>query len=62
MFVEFAYNRSVLSIIDYSSFKIVYNFNPLTFLDLISLLVDERVSLDGNVKTQIVKTIFDRVR
>ena len=62
MFVEFAYNRSVLSIIDYSSFKIVYNFNPLTFLDLISLLVDEKVSLDGNIKTQVVKTIFDRVR
>jgi hypothetical protein len=62
MFVEFTCNRSVLSTIDYSYFKIVYNFNSLTFLDLISLLVDEKVSLDRNMKTQVVKTIFDKVR
>jgi hypothetical protein len=35
---------------DYSQFKIVRGFNPLTPLNLISLLVNERVSLDGNKK------------
>jgi transposase len=34
-FIEFAYNISVYSTIEYSYFEIVYNFNPLTFLDLI---------------------------
>jgi hypothetical protein len=49
-FIEFAYNLSVDSTIDYSPFKIVYGFNPLTPLDLIPLLVDKRVSLDSNKK------------
>ena len=44
-FIEFAYNYSMHSITNYSSFKIVYGFNPLTPLDLISLPVDERVVL-----------------
>jgi hypothetical protein len=48
--IEFAYNRSVHSTTDYSPFEIVYGFNPLTPLDLIHLLVDETVSLDGNQK------------
>jgi hypothetical protein len=29
-FIEFAYDRSVHSTTDYSSFEIVYDFNPLT--------------------------------
>jgi len=32
------------STMDYSHFKIVYDFNPLTSLDLIPLSIDERVS------------------
>jgi hypothetical protein len=36
---------------DYSPFKIVYGFNPLTPLDLIPLPVDKMVSLDGNKKS-----------
>jgi hypothetical protein len=50
LFIEFAYNYSVDSTTHYSPFKIVYDFNPLTPLDLIPLPVDERVSLDGNKK------------
>ena len=38
LFFEFAYNRSVHSIIDYSPFKIIYDFNPLTPLDVIFYL------------------------
>jgi len=43
-FVKFAYNKSMYSTMDYSHFKIVYDFNPLTSLDLIPLSIDERVS------------------
>jgi len=49
-FIEFSYNYSVYSTVNYSPFKIVYGFNPLTPLDLIHLLVDEKVSLDGTKK------------
>jgi hypothetical protein len=31
-------------------------------MDLIPLLVDERVSLDGNRKTQVVKALHESVR
>jgi len=61
-FIEFAYNRSVHSTNDYSPFEIVYGFNPLTPLDLIPLPVDERVSLDGNKKTQVVKDLHAKIR
>jgi hypothetical protein len=47
-FIEFAYNRIVHSTTEFSPFKIVYGFNPLTPMDLIPLPIDERVSLDGN--------------
>jgi hypothetical protein len=40
----------------------VYGFNPLTLMDLIPLPVDERVSLDGNCKAQVVKTLHESVR
>ena len=47
---------------DYSLFEIVYGFNPLTPLDLIHLLVDERVSLDGNQKAQVVKDLHAKIQ
>jgi hypothetical protein len=61
-FIEFAYNRSVHSTTDYSPFEIVYGFNPLTPLDLIPLPIDERVSLDGNQKAQVVKDLHAKIR
>jgi len=39
LFIEFAYNRSVHSITGFSPFEIVYEFNPLTSMDLIHLLM-----------------------
>jgi hypothetical protein len=40
----------------------VYGFNPLTPLDLIPLPFDERVSLDGNQKAQVVKDLHAKTR
>jgi len=61
-FIQFAYNRSVHFATEFSPFEIVYGFNPLTPMDLIPLPIDERVSLDGNRKAQVVKTLHECVR
>ena len=62
LFIEFAYNHSVHSTIEFSPFEIVFRFNPLTPMDLIPLPVDEMVSWDGNYKAQVVKTLHESVR
>ncbi|KAH9744059.1 hypothetical protein KPL70_003529 [Citrus sinensis] len=65
--VEFADNRSVHSATKYSSFEIVYGFNPLTPLDLTPLdlnplPVSEHVNLDGKKKAEIVKHIHEKAK
>jgi hypothetical protein len=52
----------VYSTIDYSRFKIIYDFNSLTHLDLFPLPIDERVSLDSNRKIHVVKALHEKVR
>ena len=49
-FIEFAYNTTMHTTTSYSPFEIVYGFNPLTPLDLMSLPVDEKGSMDGKKK------------
>jgi hypothetical protein len=61
-FIEFVYNRSVHSTTDFSPFEIVYGFNPLTPLDLLPLPVDEKASLDGQKKAEMVKKLHESVR
>ena len=61
-FIEFAYNRSVHSTTNFSSFEIVYGFNPLTPFDLLPLPVNERTSLDGQKKAEMVKKLYESVR
>jgi hypothetical protein len=46
----------------YSPLKIVYGFNPLTPLDLMHLPIDEMSSLDGRRKTELLKSIHERVQ
>ena len=60
-FIEFAYNCSVHSTTNYSPFNIIYGFNPLTPLDLILLPVDERISLDGTQKAQVMKDLHAKI-
>jgi hypothetical protein len=52
----------VHSTTEFSPFEIVYGFNPLTSIDLIALPVNEMVSLDGNHKAWVVKTLHESVR
>ena len=47
---------------NYSPFDIVYGFNPLTLLDLLPLPIDEKVSLGGNKKAQVVKDLYENER
>ena len=61
-FIEFAYNRSVHSTTDFSLFEIVYGFNPLTPLDLLPLPVNERTSLDGQKKAEMVTKLHESVQ
>jgi len=49
-------------LLNFHHLKIVYGFNPLTPMVLIHFPVDERVSLDGNRKAQVVKTLNKSVR
>jgi len=52
------------STIEYSYFEIVYDSNPLTFLDLIwiFLFIDERASLNDNKKSQVVNDFYENAR
>ena len=60
--VEFAYNRYIHSATKFSSFEIVYGFNPLTPLDLLPLPLSERANLDGKKKAEFVKQIHEKAR
>lgn len=40
-YIEFSHNRSVRSTTQMSPFEVVYSFNPLTLLDLLSLRCSE---------------------
>ena len=60
--VKFADNRRVHSATHFSPFEIVYGFNPLTPLDLLPLLVNEHINLDGKKKAEFIKQIHEKTR
>ncbi|XP_071921799.1 uncharacterized protein [Coffea arabica] len=52
----------VHSATQFSPFKIVYGFNPLTPLDLMPLPLSERTNLDGKKKAKFVQALHQQVR
>lgn len=60
--VEFAYNHAVHSASKYSPFQIVYDFNPLSPLDLTPLPLSEISSLDGEKRSELIKQIHEAAR
>ena len=61
-FVEFAYNRTVHSITNFSLSKSVYEFNSLTPINLILLPLEERVSLDGENNAKMMGQLHEGAR
>ena len=61
-FAEFAYNRAVHSSTSHTPFEIVYGINPLSPLDLVPLPVNDRSSIDGAKKAELMKKIHARVK
>src|ERR1041384_7330519 len=62
LFIAFAYSYFIHSSIGYSSSKLVYGFNPLTVLDLVSLPSHEFASLDGDKKAKLVRDLHEKAR
>ena len=60
--MKFAYNRAVHSVTHCSLFEAVYDFNPLTPMDLCPLPVSKLVNVDGESKEKYVKQINQQVR
>jgi len=60
--VEFAYNRSVHRATKFSPFEVVYGFNPCVPIDLVPIPIDERTSMDGIRKAELMKELHEQVR
>ena len=59
--MEFAYNMSVHGATNHSPFEVVYGFNPLTPMDLVSLPM-EKANLEGKQRAEFVKSLHEKVK
>ncbi|KAK1680998.1 hypothetical protein QYE76_041846 [Lolium multiflorum] len=55
--VEFAYNRAVHSTTELCPFEVVYDFKPITPLDLLPLPIHERVNMEASKRADFVRKI-----
>jgi len=60
--VEFAYNRSMHGATKFSPFEVVYGFHPYVPMDLVHIPNDERTSMDGIRKAELMKKLHEQVR
>ena len=59
---EFAYNRARHSTIGKSPFEVVYGFNPLSPLDILTLPLQERINLDASARATHLKKVHEDTR
>jgi len=60
--VEFAHNRSVHEATKFSPFEVMYGFNPCVPIDLVPIPIDERTSMNGVKKAEMMKNLYEQVR
>jgi hypothetical protein len=60
--VLFAYNRSMHGAIKFSPFEVMYGFNSCVPIDLVSILINDRTSMDGVKKEEMMKKLHEQVR
>jgi hypothetical protein len=60
--IEFAYNRSIHSIIKLSPFMVVYGFNPRAPIDLLHLPPSKIVNLDVTQRSEFILKLHETTK